>query len=63
LLDDIFDKLDGNRMSELMKIVDSGRFGQIFITDTSLIRIPELLREENMLFKAFKIDAGGVENV
>ena len=35
LLDDVFDKLDINRVHSLLKIVSSDDFGQIFITDAS----------------------------
>ena len=34
LLDDIFDKLDDNRVSQLIELVNQQNFGQIFITDT-----------------------------
>ena len=58
LLDDIFDKLDENRMKQLLNIVGNGNFGQIFITDTSLTRIPEILTQEKITFKAYKIQKG-----
>jgi len=58
LLDDIFDKLDGDRMKQLLAIVGKGDFGQIFITDTSLSRIPDILQQEKINFKAFKIEQG-----
>ena len=35
-LDDVFDKLDDNRVEHLMKLVDQHHFGQIFVTDTIL---------------------------
>ena len=41
LLDDIFEKIDSNRSFELMKLVCSDRFGQIFISDTSSERVKE----------------------
>ena len=63
LLDDIYDKLDGKRMEQLLAIVGSGDFGQIFITDTNLERIPAILKQENINFKSFKIKEGVVENV
>ena len=63
LLDDIYDKLDGKRMNQLLGIVGSGNFGQIFITDTNLERIPAILTKENINFKSFKIKEGVVENV
>jgi len=58
LLDDIYDKLDGKRMNQLLGIVGDGDFGQIFITDTNLERIPAILTKENINFKTFKIKEG-----
>ena len=43
LLDDIFDKIDEKRVEALMKRVTNGSFGQVFITDTHLGRIPTCL--------------------
>ena len=63
LLDDIFDKLDDDRMKQLLAIVGKGSFGQIFITDTSLSRIPEILQQEKINFKAFKIEQGEATHV
>ncbi|MEJ6735687.1 MAG: DNA replication/repair protein RecF [Flavobacteriales bacterium] len=62
LLDDIYDKLDGKRMSQLLGIVGSGNFGQVFITDTNLERIPAILNSESIDFKSFKIKEGGIEH-
>ena len=39
LLDDLFDKLDMNRVSNLLKMVSGNDFGQIFLTDTDKTRI------------------------
>ena len=36
LLDDIFDKLDEQRVTKLMQMVSDHDFGQVFITDTSV---------------------------
>ena len=63
LLDDIYDKLDEKRMAQLMNIVGNKEFGQIFITDTNKQRIPQLLEEENINFKAFIIKEGKVSHV
>jgi len=60
LLDDIYDKLDGKRMNQLLGIVGNGDFGQIFITDTNLERIPAILSKENINFKSFIIKEGGI---
>jgi len=35
LLDDIFDKLDSERVARIVQVVQSDRFGQTFITDTN----------------------------
>ncbi len=42
LLDDIFDKLDKTRVKALMKIVSKEDFGQVFVTDTSALRVIEM---------------------
>ena len=62
LLDDIYDKLDGDRMKHLLNIVGSGDFGQIFITDTDLERIPKILEKEKINFKSFNIKDGAGTN-
>lgn len=53
LLDDIFDRLDSDRVEEIVKLVASARFGQIFITDTNreyLDRIIGALTDSHKLF-------------
>ena len=42
LLDDVFDKLDFNRTSNLLKLVSGDDFGQIFITDSNKVRMEKL---------------------
>ena len=39
LLDDVFDKLDMVRVTQLVELVGSDRFGQVFITDTQPGRV------------------------
>ena len=39
LLDDVFDKLDMNRISNLLSLVAGQDFGQIFITDSNKVRM------------------------
>ncbi|MCQ2146321.1 MAG: DNA replication and repair protein RecF [Bacteroidales bacterium] len=39
LLDDVFDKLDMNRISNLLSMVAGDEFGQIFITDSNKVRM------------------------
>lgn len=43
LLDDIFDKLDPRRVSQLIELVGNDQFGQIFITDSNKHRLEEAL--------------------
>ena len=54
LLDDIFDKLDDNRVSQLIVLVNKENFGQIFITDTHKDRtksIVQRINEESRIFE------------
>tara|TARA_B100001057_G_scaffold146988_2_gene146973 strand:+ start:57691 stop:58791 length:1101 start_codon:yes stop_codon:yes gene_type:complete len=43
LLDDIFDKLDQNRVRQIVQILEKKEFSQIFITDTHVDRIKDAL--------------------
>jgi DNA replication and repair protein RecF len=63
LLDDIFDKLDETRVNFLLGLISKGELGQTFITDTSLTKVPTILKELNVNFKSFKITAGEVMNI
>lgn len=45
LLDDIFDKLDDNRVAHLMKLVSEHSFGQVFITDTEKERVEQAFKK------------------
>ena len=55
LLDDIFDKLDDTRVSQLIDLVNQEHFGQIFITDTSKKRTEKLVKNINEESKIFEI--------
>lgn len=61
LLDDIFDKFDAERVEQIIKLVGSNRFGQIFITDTHQNRLHEILSTHNTDYKLFIIDNNKVE--
>lgn len=61
LLDDIFDKLDKERVAHLLDIVGDEKFGQIFISDTNLDRIPGILEDKNVSFAPFKVDKGTIK--
>jgi len=43
LLDDVFDKLDMSRISNLLEMVASKDFGQIFITDSNKVRMSSIV--------------------
>lgn len=45
LLDDIYDKLDRQRATFLLELLNKEAFGQLFITDTDKDRIPALLEK------------------
>lgn len=55
LLDDIFDKLDDNRVSQLIALVNQENFGQIFITDTHRERTESVVKRINEESKIFEI--------
>lgn len=44
LMDDIFDKLDGDRVRELIRYLSGTQVGQVFVTDTDAERVPAVLR-------------------
>eukprot|EP01132_Coremiostelium_polycephalum_P014493 gene14493-17593_t len=57
LLDDIFDKLDDQRMHKLMEMVSHQDFGQIFITDTGRERPKDITLKEGIekLLSVYKL--------
>ncbi len=55
LLDDIFDKLDEIRVGNIIKLVSSERFGQVFITDTSASRVAKLISDLSNPGKHFEL--------
>jgi len=60
LLDDVFDKLDKERVLALMDIVASDEVGQTFITDTNLDRVPEVLSKLGVKHSVYHIKTGGI---
>lgn len=55
LLDDIFDKLDDNRVSQLISLINQENFGQMFITDTHRERTESVVKRINEKSKIFEI--------
>ena len=60
LLDDIFDKLDSQRVTQIIQLVSGEKFGQIFITDTNREHLDELLKQINNPYKIFTVKENGV---
>ncbi len=60
LLDDIFDKLDNNRVQQLLQLLFSKDFGQIFFTDTDEDRLIELIRPFGVEVKQLIVKNGKV---
>jgi DNA replication and repair protein RecF len=55
LLDDIFDKLDEQRVSQIIKLVDDENFGQIFISDTHADRTENAIKQVHQSYEIFKL--------
>jgi len=55
LLDDIFDKLDDNRVKQIINLVNEEKFNQIFISDTNKIRSENIIKKVNKSYKIFEI--------
>lgn len=55
LLDDIFDKLDENRVAHLVGLVNDDNFGQLFISDTHADRTEEIVKQTNQSYQLFKL--------
>jgi DNA replication and repair protein RecF len=57
LIDDIFDKLDNDRSRQLIDLIASDRFGQVFLTDTDDAHIRETLQGREDLFEVIQVGA------
>ncbi|MBQ5493717.1 MAG: DNA replication and repair protein RecF [Prevotella sp.] len=60
LLDDIFDKLDANRVEQIVRLVSGDNFGQIFITDTNRDHLDQILSTSALDYKIFHVDSGEI---
>jgi DNA replication and repair protein RecF len=63
LLDDIFDKLDSERVERIIQLVGDERFGQIFITDTDRQHLTKILSQEHFDAKLFQVENGEVNTL
>ncbi len=55
LLDDIFDKLDSNRVSYLLQLINEDTFGQIFLTHTGAEDLERILDSAQLEAKIFTL--------
>jgi DNA replication and repair protein RecF len=58
LLDDVFDKIDDQRVRSLMELVSENTFGQIFVTDTDAQRVPSIFEAISAKGKVFNLTNG-----
>lgn len=61
LLDDIFDKLDAERVEQIIQLVSENGFGQIFITDTNRKYLDDILATIGNEYALFKVEQGEVQ--
>jgi DNA replication and repair protein RecF len=55
LLDDIFDKLDSERVKQIIKMVNDSNFGQLFISDTDAKRTENVVKSAHDNYEIFKL--------
>lgn len=60
LLDDIFDKLDADRVEQIISLAAGDQFGQIFITDTNRKYLDAILDNMDHNYSLFKVERGTV---
>lgn len=58
LLDDVFDKLDAQRVEQIVKLVAEDSFGQIFMTDTNREDLDRVLHKVGGDYRLFDVSNG-----
>lgn len=58
LLDDIFDKLDNDRVNQLLELLIQGDFGQAFVTDTDESRLEAIIQKFGQQYLKYRIENG-----
>lgn len=61
LLDDIFDKLDAERVGRIVQLVSTEDFGQVFITDTNRLHLDKILVNHAGCYSIFEVENGVVK--
>ena len=62
LLDDIFDKLDSQRVKKIVELVSGETFGQIFITDTNREHLDLILQQLGQDATIFRVENGEISS-
>ncbi|MFA7273883.1 MAG: DNA replication and repair protein RecF [Crocinitomicaceae bacterium] len=60
LLDDIFDKLDDNRVGRLLQLVSNHSFGQVMVTDTNRDRLEKIFINLDVPIHYFEVNDGSL---
>ena len=60
LLDDLFDKLDTERIEHIIHLLAAKNFGQIFITDTNREHLDRILQQSPVEHKIFTVQQGNI---
>ena len=60
LLDDIFDKLDAERVERIVDLVTGTTYGQIFMTDTNRAHLDRILSSHSFDYKLFVVNNGDI---
>lgn len=60
LLDDVFDRLDPERVENLLDLVDEAKFGQIFLTDSDNQKVLHILSRLKRKSDVFEVENGQV---
>ncbi|MDR3236403.1 MAG: DNA replication and repair protein RecF [Prevotellaceae bacterium] len=58
LFDDVFDKLDAERVHELIALVSNDSFGQIFFTDSNKVRLERIVQSFTQDYVLFTAEGG-----
>lgn len=63
LMDDIFDKLDDQRIEKLITLINQEKFGQVFITDARPDRSRQLLKKYKVKANSYLVENSKVSEV
>ena len=60
LLDDVFDKLDMQRVEDLLALVSTLDFGQIFLTDSNKVRLDKVAQRIDAPCRSYRMESGNI---